>query len=216
MARKSNKRSNGRRKVNPMLRRVAGPPRPRLSFDGSNVSAVLYDNQKATAANNSATFYTVDCSSTTGCNRTVTAITGLYSEYRYNSLSVDWVPGQGPANTEAASRIYFAYLEGPERMATYAAAADAVRTIIVKGIRNVKSCNVWERFTYNVPLTWRRKVFDVNTTAGVSADELERSTQGMLVVAFDSVSAVTTAGLLGQLKITSSTRVNNLSLQGPT
>lgn len=216
MTRRNNKR-NKRAKTNPMMRKVAGPPRPRLNFDGTSVSTVFYDGQVVTAANQGATFYAVDCSAASGANRTVTAITGLYSEYRYNNLSVDWVPAVGPSNADAGSRIYFGYLEGPERMALFlnVGTTVATRIAIVKGLRNVRSCNAWERFTYNVPLTWRRKVFDVNTTAGSSVDELERATQGLVVIAIESITAVVATGALGQFKLTSSTRLNNLSLAGP-
>jgi hypothetical protein len=200
-----------------MMRRTAGPPRPKVSFDGTTVSTVLFDPQPLTAANLATTFYAVDCSSTGGANRTISGITGLYSEYRYNSISIDWIPSVGPSNADSGSRIFFGYLEGPERMALFLNGATpiATRVAMVKGLRNVRSCNAWERFTYNVPLTWRRKVFDVNLTAGASVDELERSTQGMVIIAIESITGVVVLGGLGQFKVTSSTRLSNLELAGP-
>jgi hypothetical protein len=125
------------------------------------------------------------------------------------------MPAVGPNSTNAGARIYFAYIDNAERMSTYMAAGttSATRLSIVRGVRNVRNCMAWERFTYNVPLTWRRKVFDVNSSepGAPGVDELERATQGLLVFAFETISEVT-AGALGTFKVNSSTRLHNLEL----
>jgi len=190
---------------------------PRLNFDGSNVSCTTYTGVPVTAANVAKGIITVDCDSATNpavtsgaANVVATSVLGLYSEYRYNSCRIEYVPSIGPAGTDAGSRLHIAYIDNAEKMSAFLAAGVAASLNLVRGCRNVRTFNAWERFTYNVPLTWRRKVFDTNTnTAVASVDLYERATQGMVIVAVESISAIVT---LGTFKIDSSIRVEQLNL----
>lgn len=210
------RRTFSKKRVNPLQRRVARIPRPKISFDGSTISAVAYTGVPATVGGTIGGFMTVDCSSSgativTGvgaAHSVATSILSRYAQYRYNSLSIEWIPSIGPSNVDAGSRIHLAYIDNPEKMVIY---ATTPTLSAIRGCRNIRTFNMWERFTYNVPLTWRRKVFDTNLTlgGGTGADEFERGTQGMVLIFVESVTPV----LLnyGTFKHVSSVRVHELN-----
>lgn len=222
MANKRNKTRANKRKVNPLTRGVSTRARPKSSFDGSVVNTTLFDQSPSVAALSAqvANYWVVDCNNSTGANRSASAITGLYSQYRYNSCSITWLPSQGPASALAGSRMYVAYIDSPERISNFVGLALANRVAAVKSIRNVRIFNIWERFTYRVPLTWRRKVFDVNFSNGSTPDEVERSMQGMIIFAAELTVAAPVggyaAGELGVFKLDSDTALHNLILNMPT
>ncbi len=218
----TNKRRNTftKKRVNPTDRRVTRMKGPRANFDGSTVSCTSYFASPAAAANLSKATITVDCDSATNILVTggaasvlASGVLNLYSEYKYNKCSVEWIPSIGPVNADAGDRIHIAYIDNSEKMVTFQAATSAAALGLVRGCRNVRSFNAWERFTYNVPLTWRRKVFDTNVTVVPGTVDLyERSTQGMIIISIETNTAILAAGALGTFKVDSSIRVNQLNV----
>lgn len=196
MANKSKRGRRSRVKQNPMQRRE-GTPRPMVSFDGTVVDSAFYTATTPTVLGAAKDYHFVDCSNSLAINRGVSTITGLYNEYKYLQASMEYVPSVGPASADAPGRIHVAYIDNPEKIVSFiAAAAGATALSYVRSCKNVRSYNLWERFTYNVPLTNRRKLFDTNgtmtTTPGV--DEIDRCVQGAIIIAIESISAVITVG----------------------
>lgn len=211
------RRAFTRKRVNPLHKKVSRISAPKLNFDGSTVSVTSYTAMPNTALGVLGGFITVDCSQASG-----TIVTGVgashavansilqrYSQYRYNSLAIEWIPSLGPASVDAGTRIHFAYLDNAEKMVNY---ATTPTLNFIRGCRNIASFNAWERFTYRVPLTWRRKVFDTNIAlgGGTTADEFERSTQGMVLIFVESITPI--LANYGTLKQTSSVRVHELNV----
>lgn len=190
------KRARKTRKSNP-LERSQGIPRPILNFDGSMLSNSLYVDASNTTLGVARDFHLVDCDGVYGIARNTGAMTQFYSEFKFMQVSLEWIPKLGPSATDAGGRIHIAYIDNPEKISTYANAAPGSTTLgYVRGSRNCKSYNLWERFTYNVPITFRKKMFDVNQTlsATTAVDEIERSVQGAIIIHIETVSAAIVAG----------------------
>lgn len=219
----ANKRSNTytQKRVNPLQRPKGRIKGPRVGFDGTTLSCTAYLSAPGTVGGEGKGAITVDCSSVNftvagqmlaGASTSMASVTQLYSQYNYKSLSVEYVPNIGPSNSEAGSRIHIAYLDSPEKMVTWRNATSNILNL-VRGCRNVRSFNAWERFTYRTPLSWRRKEFDVNTNAGVvvDVDEYERSVQGLVLIVVESAAAGT-VGSLGTFKLDSQITLRQLNL----
>jgi hypothetical protein len=119
-----------------------------------------------------------------------TTISGRYNEYRYKSLRVEWIPSMSPASLEAGSRVHIAYIDNPEMMVQYEAQTLNLAKIgMVRSVKNVQSFNAWERFQFRVPLTYRKKVFNTDTTLalGSGVDVHERSTQGAVIIGIEGI-----------------------------
>ncbi len=191
------KRSSARKRVtNPLMRKTgANKSRPRLSFNGQVIESVTHVDASITASNIGGDFHTVDCNNAAGINRGAASITSLYQDYKYLQASVEFLPFFGPSSPEAPGRIYIAYMDNPEMMVVWKTASPANKVAFVKGLPGVKIYNIWERFTYRVPLTYRRKWWNVNVNQVTpGAEETERSSQGMVVIAIESISAAVTVG----------------------
>jgi hypothetical protein len=114
----------------------------------------------------------------------------------------------GPGVTAAGGRIYVAFLDNPEMINVWVAAGSSNSVAYTKGMRTMKSFNAWERFTYNVPLTRRRKMFDVDTTSVTAVNDLERATQGAVITSAESVTAL---DVLGQWRMKTTVRLMGLN-----
>ncbi len=207
-----NKGKNKRKtRKNPMLgsqQRKFG--RPKVSFDGTTVMASLFSNATITASNLGADYVLVSCDSTNGMNRGVAQITDCYQEYKYLQASVEWLPIVGPADADAASRVYMAYIDNPEEIVAYIGATNAARGGYIKTVANVQTWNAWERHTYNIPLRYRRKIFAVNTATGAAnKDDLDQDCQGAVIIYYESITA---AVILGTLKLNSRTQLTGLQV----
>jgi hypothetical protein len=166
-----------------------------MSFNGQVVESTTLVDATVTAATIGSDFHTVDCNSAAGVNRGVSAITAFYQDYKYRKASIEFLPFIGPASAEAAGRIYIGFIDNPEIIVTFKALTTAQKIAAVKGLPGVKSYNVWERFIYNVPLTYRRKWWNVNLTQSApNNEETERSTQGMIVIGIETIGAAVTVG----------------------
>lgn len=194
-----------RRRQNPVNSRAARPPRNSFSFDGSTLHATIFVPASITAANQGTDFQQIGCSATVGLTRVMNAMVQQYREYRFRKVVFQWIPSVGPATADAGSRVHLAYTENPEQAQTFQAGIAPLNTVAlrlpyVKGNRNVFTFNAWERITWNVPLTRRRPWFDVNTTdPAFDINAFDRAVQGMILQAYESVSA---AVVLGTAKIT--------------
>jgi hypothetical protein len=122
------------------------------------------------------------------------AVAALYSQYVYESLTFRWLPSVAPGVADAGSQVYIGYLDNPEAMTTFLGLTNAQQISAIQSMKNVKFFNAWEQFTYSVPLTRRRKTFDVNATITDAADVDDRSVQGFIVFCMESLTASTTLG----------------------
>ena len=123
-----------------------------------------------------------------------TTIANNYMEYRYKDLEVEWLPHVAPGVSAGGGRVYVAYLDNPEQITVWLANTVANNVVSIKTIRGVAVFNAWERFTYKPKLTYRRPWFDVNLTTTNTVDILDRSTQGLIVFAAETVGATDVIG----------------------
>lgn len=211
MTKRQNKRNSVRR-INPLMRRQAGVPRPRLSFDGQILNSTTYVGQTATnAAALVKERFWVSCHSGVGASRAAAGVTGLYNEYKFRFINVEWIPSISPASVDAGSRIHIAYIDNPEKMVNFEAAPSDINSInLVRSVKNCRTYNAWERFTYSVPLTYRRKLFDVDTNdASISVDDADRTAQGQIQIGVESV---TPAAVLGTYRVSYGLELHGLTI----
>lgn len=220
-----NKSRNGlktKRKRNPLTQQLTRISRPRLNFDGQVLNGTGYFSPIVTITNGASAVYTLDVSNLSGAgilanmyNASLAvdllAIAKLYNEYIYRSVTISWVPFVAPGVADGASQIYVGYIDNAEEMAGMLSAVTPGTVFnVAKAARNSRFFNAWERFTYNVPLSNRRKSFDTNVNTLQTTDTIDRSTQGSIVVGFSSVSA---AASLGQFRVTYKLELRNLNAQ---
>jgi hypothetical protein len=122
-------------------------------------------------------------------------ICSAYSEYYYEQIVMRFLPNIGPASAEAGGRAYITYFDNPENIASTINGTPAAALAAVKGTANFQSFNLWESFTYRVPLTRRKKVFNCNSVTNYAAVEVvERSVQGYILCVYETTSAAITIG----------------------
>lgn len=204
-----------KRKTNPLYRRRQGIGRPKIGFNGQELYSVAFVDHSLGAGNLVTDWHQVDCNSGEGINRAGIDVIKHYQEYKYLSAGIEWIPKVGPAGAEAGSRINIAYMDNPELMNVFENAAPATRVAMIKAAATCKTYNVWERFVYQVPLTFRRKMFNVDPTVPAvgarSNEEFERATQGKVAICIETVAAAPAAGTLGQWRMTSNTYITGFT-----
>jgi len=193
------------------MRRQPGIPRPRLSFDGQVLNSTNYNAQTITTLGFGKDRFWASCHSSVGAASAAAGVTGLYNEYKYRYINVEWIPSISPASTDAGSRIHIAYIDNPEKMVNFEAAAANIATVnLVRSVKNCRTYNAWERFTYSVPLTYRRKLFDVDSNdATISVDDADRTAQGQIQIAVESISA---AVVLGTYRVSYGLELHGLTI----
>ncbi len=210
----ANKTKVGKRRSNPM-RRSAAVGRPKIAFNGQTIYSTLFSDQSAVAANVGTDWLGVDTNSGEGINRAGVDIVKHYQEYKYLSALCEWIPKVGPSHADSGSRISIAYIDNPELLIAYETASAAVRVTMVRNAANVKTFNAWERFTFRVPITFRRKWFNVNPTVAAvgsrSSEEYDRAVQGKVIMCYETVSAIISSGVLGQWRATSNTQLQGFT-----
>jgi len=206
----ANKTKANKRRRNPLYRTQGLRP-PKLRFDGHKVHTVLFSNQSAIADIDDGVgsdWQEIGTNASEGAARPAFEIIRHYQEYKYLSCQCEWIPRIGPSATDSGGRISIAYIDNPEQMNVFQnLASQALKVAYVRTLGNCKTFNMWERFTFRVPLTHRRKVFNVNTTwpaiGSRTAEEFDRATQGLVIVAYEAITITAiTAGALGQWRIT--------------
>jgi hypothetical protein len=180
-----------------------------MYFDGQSIYNTNFSQQSAiggVTVTVGADWQSVDCSSGEGINRAGADIVKHYQEYKYTSALAEWLPAIGPSATDSGARIFIGYIDNPELIVTYKAATEANKAAMVKALANVKTFNAWERFTYKVPLTFRRKMFNVDPTiATPSNEETDRAIQGLVIIAYNTINNTVASGVLGQWRLASTT-----------
>lgn len=206
----SNKRTKSKRKANPLMRAVPRVARPKLSFDGQVLNSTLYLGSANTGVGSvGKDVIHVDCETGLGLTRAVGPMVILYNEYKFRSVTVEWIPSISPASVDAGSRVHIAYVDNPEKIVNFDALAAAGAVQAVRSVKNCKTFNAWERYSYTVPLTYRRKLFDVDgTPAANTADVLDRICQGEIQVAIESI---TPSVVLGTYRITFNLELHGLA-----
>lgn len=175
----------------------------------------LYIGANTTAANIGSDFQQLGTQTSISPARIMLSMVQQYREYRYHKVTVQWIPSIGPNSVDAGGRVFLAYTDNPEQGSNFQLGnapldTTAKKVAFVKGCRNFVAYNAWERFTWNVPLTRRRPWFDVNTTdAGSDINMYDRAVQGMIVQAYESVSA---AVVLGTLRVNFTLELRGLNI----
>ncbi len=158
-----------------------------------NYQAVFTDS--TASANIAAGYFPIDIRSSGAIGGAQTNTVGaLYNYYVFSKAVCTWLPKCSAGDAVAGGRIYIGYIDNPEDMATFIAAGNSTKLAYVKAIVNHKSWNAWQKVAYRAPLTRRRPFFDVNSTNDDSVSTLDRSTQGMIVYAMESLGATDTLG----------------------
>lgn len=175
-----------------------GPRRTRRRNANADIAKFkpCFGTAKVTASSNQlAGSLFVDGRSSGSCAGTPGAsIMNNYFEYKYQDLKLEWIPEMGPGAASAGGKVYVAYIDNPETMNTWIGLTTTNALIKIQSIRNVKMFNAWERVTYHAPLTYRRPWFDENNVITDDADVDDRSVQGMIVFAAETVGATDTIG----------------------
>ncbi len=186
-----------------------------MGFNGQDIYSTLYVNQSAigsVTAKIGADWQSLDCSSGEAMNRSGLDVIKHYQDYRYMSAAVEWISATGPSGVDAGASVFIAYIDNPELIVTYKAASDVNKFTMVRNTANCKSFNAWERFTYRVPITYRRKWFNVDTTISTpNNEETDRAIQGLVIIAYNSISTTVSAATLGQFRLTSTTRITGFT-----
>lgn len=185
-------------------------PRPYINFDGTYLSGTILLNASALASGLAFDYHLMNCNSTLGISRGHSTITDSYENYIYDSVVMEWLPTIGPADTYAGTQMSAAYIDNAEDMffiintATVTTAKNLVQRVAKPFV-----WNAWERVSWNVPLTRRRKTFAVNTTITETILEMERDCQGLVVV----IQGGPTSGtpILGTFRFVYKLRLNGLA-----
>jgi hypothetical protein len=191
---KGKKIIHSKHKSNPIYRKVPRVSRPKLVFNGQYLQAFTLLNAITSAGDGTAfNSYTIDCANN-GISAAQSAMTALYKEYVFESLKLEWVPYVSPGSTLGGSQVYVGYTSNPEQMVFYGGASIASAIGGIKTDDTMKVFNAWERVTLNIPLTRRRKMFDVNSTNALTIDVLDRSTQGMILLGYNTTTVSSQIG----------------------
>jgi len=200
MARKGAKRNNqlqvlshpGRGRKNKQIVRGSG-----IGADNTRISYNCYSGAATTDTNGNATverFY-IPGNTAVVSRYTLPTSTGLnvlsnYSEGRFEPGSfIKWVPS---VSLSTPGRVIVGFTTNPEIMTatiTIAAAAD-----YLKSFGNAISFPVWEETVIPLPTYLRRKMFDVNVSAAVAVDVLDRACQVYMLSSISGATASTNCG----------------------
>lgn len=181
--------------------RGRGAPRNKLSFDGQIFRGINHFPIVTTGATNTVfTVHSIDVQSS--ANALVTNYAGMmnfYKEYKVQAITLEWIPAVAPGVADAGSEILIGTTWNPEQIVAYQAgvATPGTQIGIMRSDRTVKSFNAWERFTYTVPIHYRRKTFDVDVNPGsylTNVDIVDRTVQGALIVGAQSINPSVTLG----------------------
>jgi len=218
---KNKEGATSKRELDPIRRPRIGIGRPRLNFDGNTLHGFNFLPNVNTVAFRAVTVIPIDCSATNvagaspnisiaGAANGLTAATRIYGEYWYNSVQLHWVPHVSPGVADGGSPIYVGYIDNPEVITSLPAASDATLITLVRSLKNCKTFNAWQGFTYSVPLTKRVPKFNVDTTQSyLDAPTVSRSVQGVVVVGYESITA---AANVGQLRCQTSIELRNMNI----
>jgi hypothetical protein len=214
--RASANRNASRRKVNPLYRAPRKIGRPSLGFNGSLLSSVLFQDHSAGVANLVTDWHGIGTNLGESINRAGADVIKHYQEYKYTKAACEWIPRIGPAGAEAGARVSVAYVDNPELMISYENSTPAQRVAILRSTANCKTYNIWERFTYRVPISFRRKLFTVDTiqpaVGARTAEEYDRAEQGKIMICIENiVAAAPASGTLGQWRFTSTTHLSGFT-----
>jgi hypothetical protein len=205
----TNKRNHKRQSrmnkmTNPINRKLNRVPRPRLNFDGTALNGFQYHDIEISLANKLSHVFLMDCSNEditvaastrlTSMSVSLSALTKFYNQFRYTACKLTWLPHVAPGVADGGSPCYIGYVTNPEDVVSAANNSNVSNLSIVKGARNMRTFNAWQAFTYNVPMDKRRPWFDVNTNEAINVDIYDRSVQGAVVFAAETLSAVADIG----------------------
>lgn len=134
-------------------------------------------------------------------------VAGLYNEGVFlPGSTATWMP---TVSATTNGRLWVAWLENPEQIANFLVATSTGQFNILRSIANVKSSQVWQPMTYQIPSQTRKKSFDVNQAVLLSdANVLDRCCQGLLIVAVEGVPKDT---WLGQMQYYDRLKLRGLS-----
>lgn len=127
-------------------------------------------------------------------NDPVSTVSTLYNTYKYlPGTTFHYVPAVG---VTSSGNVHVAYVDNPELIAygLGLTLSTAAFNTFVLNQANCKTYPIWQSFTYTMPTATRRKMFDVNNSTTYTADENDRSVQGMFVISVESPLTSTLVG----------------------
>jgi len=206
------RKSVNKRKVNPLARNTINrAPKMKMNFDGQILRGVTYPPVVITAVNVATVVHSIACNTNTNnVAGNFGALMNFYKEYKFLNVNFEWVPNVAPGVADGGSEIIIATSWNPEQIATYASGSASANIALLRSERTAKSYNAWERFTYSVPMHYRRKQFDVDVNPATYLTDvnlIDRTIQGAVIVGAQSISAIAT---LGRFRITWSNRLEGL------
>lgn len=173
-------------------------PRNKIAFNGQDFKGVTHLGTVTTAENVMSQVHAIACMNDgKAIGNNFAGLFNFYKEYKFLSCVLEWIPAVSPGVADGGSEITLGYNDNPEQMVSQTAAAPATLIGNLGSERSMRSFNAWERFTYHVPLTNRKKQFDVDVNPGAyitDVNVVDRSIQGAIVMGARSISAIATLG----------------------
>lgn len=114
-----------------------------------------------------------------------------------------------------AGTVYVAYVDNPEIIKDFTAAAATPRMDIVRGQANMKSYPVWQEFTHAIGNS-RLKTYSTDVTTDLTdSDTINRVCQGAFLIGIEGTSQTGTT-TYGRLALFNNLRLDELSATPPT
>lgn len=206
------KTRNRGRPINPVFdpnRRIPRTPRPKVKFDGTSLTGSIVIPATATSGGAGSDWHFISSNFNLSISRDHTAIVDSYQDYVYDQVTFHWLPKVGPADVQAGLQFGVAYLDNAEDMFFAMTATAAQMESLVLSTSKPFLYNAWERCSYNIPLTKRRKTFAVDSSVTEDINRLERDSQGMIVIFFKGGPAI--AASVGSYYFTYTMRLTGLA-----
>lgn len=128
-------------------------------------------------------------------NVTGPALTSYYSTGKFTpGTKIRWEPSCSFTTT---GRVYVGFTDNPEAIKIiddFRSTSAVNFANAVKGLGSMVSFPVWQETEVDFPTRLRRKMFDINTTAAVEADVLDRSCQTAFFIYIDGAPVTTPLG----------------------
>jgi hypothetical protein len=184
-----------------------------MSFDGQILKGVMHLETITTASNIYKQVHAIaGMNDGKAISSSFAPMFNYYKEYKFQQVTFEWIPGVAPGVADGGSEIMIGFNWNPEQIVGATAGTAVGVAGSLRSERTVKSFNAWERFTYNVPLHNRRKMFDIDVNPGAyltDVNVVDRSIQGAVVVVAQSPSDAVS---LGHFRVTYAVRLEGLGI----
>jgi len=163
--------------------------------DSVNLKTLCQSADITATANAAAGLIAIDCRANgVALGAGGASIANNFQTYKFTSFTMKWLPKVSPGGTSGGGRVYVCYVDNPEQIITWTGLSASQALTKINSFRNVLVFNVWQNQIYRVPLTHRRPMFDVNNTITDAVDVDDRSVQGAVLWAVETIGATDTVG----------------------